>query len=165
MVLQPPVALVQIDQSFFNPHGRQEEGTFVFNLPPGASVSRFAMYVTHTELIEGELIERQRADEIYTSIVRRRRDPAILEQIGDSLFRMREAVAAAFADEIGDSMTGFALRFPLYSAATASVVVGLNTVKQVEDAVRLVGRVRPDPEIVSRAFKLWQTQIRLPAWP
>ncbi len=89
VVLQPPVALVQIDQSFFNPYGRQEEGTFVFNLPPGASVSRFAMYVTHTELIEGELIERKRADEVYTSIVRRRRDPAILEQIGDSLFRMR----------------------------------------------------------------------------
>lgn len=90
VVLQPPVALVQIDESFFNPsHWRQEEGTFVFNLPPGASVSRFAMYVTHDELVEGELIDRKRADEIYSSIVRKRRDPAILEQIGDNLFRMR----------------------------------------------------------------------------
>ena len=36
VVLQPPVALVQIDESFFNPSPwRQEEGTFVFNLPPG----------------------------------------------------------------------------------------------------------------------------------
>ncbi len=33
VVLQPPVALVQIDQSFYNPYSRQEEGTFVFNLP------------------------------------------------------------------------------------------------------------------------------------
>lgn len=89
VVLQPPVALVQIDQSFYNPHGQQEEGTFVFNLPRGASVSRFAMYVTPTELIEGELIERQQAAGIYQSIVNRRRDPAILEQIGDNLFRMR----------------------------------------------------------------------------
>jgi len=89
VVLHPPVALVQIDQSFYNPYSRQEEGTFVFNLPRGASVSRFAMYVTPQRLIEGELIERSRASEIYESIVRRRRDPAILEQIGDNLFRMR----------------------------------------------------------------------------
>jgi aryl-alcohol dehydrogenase-like predicted oxidoreductase len=82
----------------------------------------------------------------------------------DGLFRMRETVCAAFAEQIGDSLTGFALRFPLYSAATASVVVGLNTVKQVEDAVRLVGRVQPDPGIVRRAHDLWKTQIKLPAW-
>lgn len=89
VVLKPPVALVQIDQSFFNPYPTQQEGTFVFNLPSGASVSRFAMYVTPASLIEGELIERKRADQVYTSIVRTRRDPAILEQIGDNLFRMR----------------------------------------------------------------------------
>ena len=89
VVLQPPVALVQIDQSFYNPYDRQEEGTFVFNLPRGASVSRFAMYVTPGQLIEGELVERQRAADIYQSIVTRRRDPAILEQIGDNLFKMR----------------------------------------------------------------------------
>ena len=89
VVLQPPVALVQIDQSFYNPFNRQEEGTFVFNLPQGASVSRFAMYVTPSTLVEGELIERERAADIYQSIVDKRRDPAILEQIGDNLFRMR----------------------------------------------------------------------------
>ena len=89
VVLQPPVALVQIDQSFYNPFGLQQEGTFVFNLPPGASVSRFAMYVAPGELVEGELVERQRAANIYQSIVARQRDPAILEQIGDNLFRMR----------------------------------------------------------------------------
>jgi len=89
VVLQPPVALVQIDQSFYNPFDQQQEGQFVFNLPPGASVSRFAMFVTPTELIEGELVERQRAAEIYRSIVTRRRDPAILEQLGDNLFKMR----------------------------------------------------------------------------
>ncbi|HWL06889.1 MAG TPA: VIT and VWA domain-containing protein, partial [Planctomicrobium sp.] len=89
VVLKPPVALVQIDQSFFNPTHAQREGTFVFNLPPGASVSRFAMFVTHDQLIEGELVERQQAAGIYDSIVRRQRDPAILEQLGDNLFRMR----------------------------------------------------------------------------
>ena len=89
VVLQPPVALVQIDQSFYNPFDQQQEGQFVFNLPVGASVSRFAMYVSPTQLIEGELVERKRASEIYESIVSRRRDPAILEQLGDNLFKMR----------------------------------------------------------------------------
>ncbi len=89
VVLQPPVALVQIDQSFYNPFNQQQEGQFVFNLPPGASVSRFAMYVSPTQLIEGELVECKRAAEIYQSIVSRRRDPAILEQLGDNLFKMR----------------------------------------------------------------------------
>lgn len=89
VILQPPVALVKLDQAFYNPSPRQEEGEFIFNLPPGASVSRFAMYVTRDTLIEGEVIERGRADEVYTTIVRGRRDPAILEQIGDNLFKMR----------------------------------------------------------------------------
>lgn len=89
VVVQAPVALVQIDQSFFNPRNGQSEGTYVFNLPPGASVSRFAMYVTPDQLIEGELIDRTRARNIYDSIVNRRRDPAMLEQIGDNLFRVR----------------------------------------------------------------------------
>ena len=89
VVLQPPVALVQIDQTFYNPYGHQEEGTFVFNLPRGALVSRFAMYIAGGSLVEGELIERQRASEVYETIVRQQRDPAILEQIGDNLFKMR----------------------------------------------------------------------------
>ncbi|MDB5335821.1 MAG: von Willebrand factor type protein [Planctomycetaceae bacterium] len=89
VVLLPPVALVKLDQSFYNSSGRQEEGEFIFNLPPGAAVSRFAMFVTKDQLIEGEVIERRRADEVYTTIVRSQRDPAILEQIGDNLFKMR----------------------------------------------------------------------------
>ena len=40
-------------------------------------------------LHEGELVERKRAAEIYQTIVSRRRDPAILEQLGDNLFKMR----------------------------------------------------------------------------
>ena len=98
LVLTPPVALVKLDQAFYNPSSSQLEGEFLFNLPPGASVSRFAMYVTPTELIEGELIDRRKANQVYTAIVNRRRDPAILEKIGDTLFKMR--VFPIFAKDI-----------------------------------------------------------------
>ncbi|MDB5384498.1 MAG: hypothetical protein JWM11_144, partial [Planctomycetaceae bacterium] len=110
LVLSPPVALVKLDQAFYNPSERQEEGEFVFNLPPGASVSRFAMYVTPTSLIEGEIIDRQRANSIYSEIVRKRRDPAILEKIGDNLFRMR--VFPIFPRDIKRILLDYTL--PLY---------------------------------------------------
>src|SRR5262245_65418816 len=47
------------------------------------------MYTAPAQLVEGELVEREKAAKIYQSIVNRQRDPAILEQIGDNLFRMR----------------------------------------------------------------------------
>ena len=87
VVLRPPVALVQIDQSFYNPYPRQEEGTFVFNLPHGASVSRFAMFVTPQQLIEGETRSRQVmreaalqvAGEYGREVANRRFEAAMLE--------------------------------------------------------------------------------------
>lgn len=125
VVLQPPVALVQIDQSFYNPYPRNQEGTFVFNLPEGASVSRFAMYTSPTVLVEGELVERRRAANIYQSIVNRQRDPAILEQIGGNLFRMRvfpilaqdtKRILLDFTVPIGDREEGWhAFELPLMS--------------------------------------------------
>ena len=130
VVLHAPVALVQIDQSFFNPYGGQQEGTFVFNLPHGASVSRFAMYVEHDKLIEGELIDRKRADEVYTTIVRRRRDPAILEQIGDNLFRMRV--------------------FPIFARDTKRILLDY-TVPLVADA----GRYRFELPLMSDLKPIW----------
>ncbi len=89
VVIDPPVALVQIDQSFYSPFDQQSEGTFVFDLPDGASVSRFAMFTAPDRLIEGELIGKPQARQIYDSIVHARRDPAILEQIDRHTFRMQ----------------------------------------------------------------------------
>jgi len=124
VVMQPPVALVQIDQSFYNPYPRQEEGTFVFSLPTGASVSRFAMYVSPGNLVEGELIERSRAARVYQTIVDRQRDPAILEQIGDNLFKMRvfpiparnvKRILLDYTVPLEADGEGNAFRLPLFS--------------------------------------------------
>ncbi len=89
VVLSAPVALVQIDQTFYNPYDGQEEGTFVLNLPPGASVCRFAVYLSPTELVEGELVDRSKLVDSDEYLVRRQQVPAILQEIGDNLFRMR----------------------------------------------------------------------------
>src|SRR4029078_7215094 len=79
----------KIDQSFLNTTGQTLEGTFYFPLPPGAAISRYAMYVDSHTLIEGEVVERGRARQIFNSILRQKRDPALLEWMEGNLFKAR----------------------------------------------------------------------------
>jgi hypothetical protein len=81
-------ARTTIDQAYFNHHGTQLEGTFYFPLPPDASLSRLAMYVNGT-LMEGGMAERDYARTVYETIRYARRDPALLEWVDGSTFRMR----------------------------------------------------------------------------
>ena len=76
-------------QSFYNPFARQQEGTFVFNLPPGASVSRFAMYSRRANWSKASWSSGSGRPASTNRSSTRQRDPAILEQIGDNLFKMR----------------------------------------------------------------------------
>lgn len=51
-----PLALVEMEMTFRNPQPRQMEGRFLYLLPPGATVSRFAKEVDG-KLMEGEVVE------------------------------------------------------------------------------------------------------------
>ena len=72
-------------------------------------------------------------------------------------FQQRQAIAKAFEDEIDGSMTRFALRFPLFSPNVASLITGLNTEAQVENAVSALDGVTQRPDLVEKAQKLWQS--------
>jgi Ca-activated chloride channel family protein len=82
------VAKTSIDQVFINNFDRDIEGTYIFPLPEGASISEFAMWVGDQK-IAGEILDAQQARRIYEDIVRRMKDPAILEYIGRNMFRAR----------------------------------------------------------------------------
>lgn len=82
------VAKTSIDQVFINNHDRDIEGIFIFPLPEKASISEFSMYIGK-EKIEGEILDRDRARKIYEDIVRRLKDPALLEYVGRNMFRAR----------------------------------------------------------------------------
>ena len=82
------VARTSVDQVFINHFGRDIEGTYIFPVPEGASVSEFAMYVGN-ERVKGEILDSREARRIYEDIVRRMRDPGLLEYIGRDLFRAR----------------------------------------------------------------------------
>jgi Ca-activated chloride channel family protein len=82
------VARTSVDQVFLNPTGRDIEGTYVFPVPEGASVSELAMFIGN-ERVKGEILESAEARRIYEDIVRRMKDPGLLEYLGRNLFRAR----------------------------------------------------------------------------
>src|SRR5207248_10078753 len=83
-------ARTTIDQTYFNAHPWRLEGTFYFPLPPDASLSRLAMYVSNgaeSNLMEGGMAERGHARAVYNQIVNNQRDPALLEWVDGTTFK------------------------------------------------------------------------------
>jgi len=78
----------EVTEVFYNPNAWPMEGVYLFPLPDNASVSRFTMSMAGKD-IPGELLDRDRARDIYRSIVHRRRDPGLLEYAGRRLIRAR----------------------------------------------------------------------------
>ena len=81
-------ARTTIDQTYFNHTHTRLEGTFHFPLPTDASLSRLAMYV-NGKLMEGGMAERDHARNTFEEIKRKMLDPALLEWVDGSTFKMR----------------------------------------------------------------------------
>lgn len=82
------VATTRIDQVFRNPLDLRLEGTYMFPLPEDAAVDSFSMWIDDQEM-KGELLDKDKALEIYEGIVRRMQDPALLEYAGRGMFKVR----------------------------------------------------------------------------
>ncbi|UJR81304.1 VIT and vWA domain-containing protein [Sandaracinus amylolyticus] len=82
------IAETRVEQVFLNQSGETLEATYVFPVPPGATVSGFTMWVDGRPQ-RGELLESAQARAVYEQIVARMRDPGLVEQIGGNLFRAR----------------------------------------------------------------------------
>ena len=82
------VAVTHVDQVFRNTENRIVEALYVFPVPRGASVADFSMWINGKEMT-GEVVEKQRAREIYESYKQKRRDPGLLEQVDYRTFEMR----------------------------------------------------------------------------
>lgn len=84
--IEGQVATTHVTQVFRNETGATLEGTYFFPIPSDASVSEFAIWDGGRRLV-GEVRSREEARRIYDSIVRRRRDPGLLEYAGENLFQ------------------------------------------------------------------------------
>lgn len=82
------IATTTIDQIVRNDGGRDAEGTWFLPLPAGAVADAFTMTVGGKE-VAGEVLDAGQARSVYESIVRRRRDPGLLEYAGDGMLRAR----------------------------------------------------------------------------
>jgi Ca-activated chloride channel family protein len=110
IAVEDQVAVTRVEQTFRNHTDRALEATYVFPVPRGASVNQFAMWVDGKET-KGELVEAAKARDIYTSIVRRTQDPALLEYLGNNLLRLRVFPVTAKGDvKVALSFTAVAPR-------------------------------------------------------
>src|SRR5580765_4498411 len=82
------IAVTRIEQEFFNPNPARLEGTFVFPVPKGAHLDKFTMEIDGKP-VEAELLAADKARGIYEDIVRRLKDPALLEYAGRDVFKVR----------------------------------------------------------------------------
>lgn len=82
------VASTTVDQMIHNDGNRDAEGTWFLPLPGGAVADSFTMTVGGKEMA-GEVLDAGRARSVYEDIVRRRRDPGLLEYAGEGLLRAR----------------------------------------------------------------------------
>lgn len=80
-------ATARIEQVFRNSVNRNLEAVYIFPLPENASISDFAMMINGKRM-SGELVEKGKARGIYEDIVRRMKDPGLLEHLGGNLFRV-----------------------------------------------------------------------------
>jgi len=82
------VAVTSVDQEFHNPNDRQLEGTYIFPVPKGAQLDKFSMDIGGKQ-VQAELLPADKARQIYEDIVRKFRDPALLEYAGRDVFKVR----------------------------------------------------------------------------
>src|SRR5687768_6414884 len=80
------VATTHVEQVFRNDTDATLEGTYFFPIPESASISEFAIWDGDKRLV-GEVRSREEARRIYDEIVRKQRDPGLLEYAGRDLFQ------------------------------------------------------------------------------
>jgi Ca-activated chloride channel family protein len=82
------VAQIEVSEWFINRGSRVAEGEYLYPLPGEAVFQGFSLFQGDAEL-RGEIMDADRAREIYEAIVRRRADPALIEFAGQGLLRAR----------------------------------------------------------------------------
>lgn len=145
------VAVTEVTQVFRNTENRQVEALYLFPVPEGATVANFSMWIGGKEMI-GEVVEKQRAREIYDSYKRVRRDPGLLEQVDYKNFEMRifpieanaeQRVQIAYYQELAFDHDWATYVYPLATAPRA----GINA--QVDGTFGLTLHVKSAVPIVS----------------
>ena len=82
------VCTTSVDEEFYNPNSQILEGTYLFPVPKTAQIDKFSMQINGKETA-AELLDADKARGIYEDIVRREKDPALLEYADRGVFKVR----------------------------------------------------------------------------
>jgi Ca-activated chloride channel family protein len=119
------VAHVEVEEIFRNISGVMMEGDYLYPIPPEAVFTNFSLFVGEQEL-RGEVLPADRARQIYEEIVRRKKDPALIELVGHGILRSRvfpidpgdeRRVILRYTQVLGKDGDLFRLRYPRIAAA------------------------------------------------
>src|SRR4029077_3540793 len=138
--IEDQVAVTHVTQTFKNHTSRPLEATYVFPVPKGASVKKFTMWVDGKE-VPGELVEADKARQIYTDIVRRTQDPGLLEYMGNNLLKVRVFPVPANGEQ------KLALSYTSVASSDAGLVEYVYPLKSDAKAVRTLDRFTIDATI------------------
>lgn len=135
-LVDAPLAFTELHLTFRNPEPRNMEGRFSITLPPGASISRFAMKVWNTWQ-EGEVVERGKATGIYESYLHRKIDPALLEHSDGNRFTAR--VFPIFAHDSKEIILAYTQVLDLTDPVYTIPLLGLPQVDGVDIMITVHG--------------------------
>lgn len=136
------VARVTVEEWFRNTGALLDEGNYLYPLPGEAVFSDFSLWQGDQEL-KGEPMDAAQARAIYEEIVRRKRDPALIELAGHGLLRARvfpigpgetRKITLRYTqmlDRVGD-----AWRFRYTAGSGAGAAVSASFRMQVDSAAR-----------------------------
>jgi len=88
IALADRVLRYEVTETFKNTGNGVAEADYVFPLPPGAAFEDLKLSI-NGELVAGETMSADKARGIYEEIVRRQRDPALVEWMGSGMLRTR----------------------------------------------------------------------------
>ena len=133
------VATTHVEQVFRNDTDATLEGTYFFPIPEQASITEFAIWDGDRRLV-GEVRSREEARRIYDEIVRRQRDPGLLEYAGKDLFQASIFPIPPHADKLEITYS----QILHAESGTVAYRYPLGTGRQVAQIGTVSGRVEID---------------------
>ncbi len=85
--IREQIAVTHVDQTFHNEMNTSVEAIYIFPLPENATMAELVYWVNGQRFV-ASIRERQQAVNDYNQRLRQWMDPALLEYLGDNLFRL-----------------------------------------------------------------------------
>jgi len=95
--IQDQIAVTHVDQVFYNEMNTSVEAIYMFPLPENAMITELIYWVNGVQY-KAKIKEREEAVRQYNEKLRQWLDPALLEYLGDNLFRLSIVPIDAYSD-------------------------------------------------------------------